>query len=274
MKKLLGTLAFWGLVILGPGVVMLWNWISYITAGLGYGEGSLFYNALLLISQGAACGMAYIAVVSITGEPGGYCARYNCLICAVAMFGLMISDIMQGETIRAISLGIGAIVSCVCLSRVIKDYGDTAKNEKQEAVEGTDTGTPRKGLPRSNWWKVMLVVIAAAAALYGAWYFGVRCGVKAQMEIMTEQMETAVEEAKAEGMREQREIDQKGMNHNKHSSAMIAYNVNAEYGMNPERAYEIVEAYNASWDHGGYSWDTYQTALAAVLYTASLFAGN
>lgn len=129
-------------------------------------------------------------------------------------------------------------------------------------------------LPKSNWWKVLLIVIAGAAALYGAWYFGVQCGASAQTEIMAEQMETAVEEAKAEGMREQREIDQNGMNHNKQSSAVIAYNVNAEYGMNPERAYEIVEAYNASWDHSGYSLETYQAALAAVLYTASLFAGD
>ena len=268
-------MAFWGLVILGPGVVMLWNWISYVTVGLGYGEGSLFYNALLLISQGAACAMAYIAVVSITGEPGGYCARYNCLICAVAMFGLMLSDITQGETLRAISLGIGAVVSCVCLSRVIKDYGNTAKNEKQEQEKSTNAEASGKNPQKSNRWKILLVVIAGAAALYGAWYFGVQCGAKAQEEILTEQMEKAVDiarkEGNADGKKEQREIDQKAMKHGKRSSATIAYNVNAAYGMYPEDAYAIINDYNSKADHGGHSWEVYQTAMRAVIYTANLF---
>lgn len=35
-------------------------------------------------------------------------------------------------------------------------------------------------LPKPNWRKILLIVIAAVAALYGAWYFGVQCGGKAQ----------------------------------------------------------------------------------------------
>ncbi len=166
MKKLLGTLAFWGLVILGPVAIMLWNKFSYIMAGLGYGEGSFFYNALLLISQGLACGMAYFAVISITGEPGGYCARYNCLICAVVMAGLTISDITLGETFRAATLGIGAAVSCVCLGRVIKDYGNTAKNEKQEE--------PKKNTQRQDNYLVPVLLALAIAVL--AFAIGVEVG--------------------------------------------------------------------------------------------------
>lgn len=166
MKKFLGTLAFWGLVIIGPVAIMLWNKFSYIMAGLGYGEGSFFYNALLLISQGLACGMAYIALLSITKEPGGYCARYNCLICAVAMAGLAISDINLGETFRAATLGIGAVASCICLGCVIKDYGNTAKNEKQEEPK---TNTKRKD-------DYLVPVLLALAIAILAFAIGVEVG--------------------------------------------------------------------------------------------------
>lgn len=130
-------------------------------------------------------------------------------------------------------------------------------------------------LPKSNWWKILLVVIAGAAALYGSWYFGVQCGVSAHADVADAQTEAAiaeaVQDAKNEAKREQREKDLKELVHNR-SSVVIALAVFDQYGMNPEDAYEIVVAYNDSGDHGGYSWDEYQNALGAVLYTAYMFS--
>lgn len=126
-------------------------------------------------------------------------------------------------------------------------------------------------LPKSNWWKILLVVIAGAAALYGAWYFGAQYGAADKPEVVTAQIEEAVQNAKNEAKQEQRAKDLKELVHNR-SSASIAYSVKKAYGINPEEAYEIVEAYNENGNHGGYSWDEYQNALGAVLYTANLFA--
>lgn len=155
---------------------------------------------------------------------------------------------------------------------------DSVKARMEEILQKPESLTHVQrpdDLPKSNWWKILLVVIAGAAALYGAWYFGVQCGASAHADVADAQTEAAiaeaVQDAKNEAKREQREKDLKELVHNR-SSVVIALAVFDQYGIHPEDAYEIVVAYNDSGDHGGYSWDEYQNALGAVLYTAYMFS--
>lgn len=138
--------------------------------------------------------------------------------------------------------------------------------EKPEALESI----PRPdGLPKSNWWKILCVVIAGAAALYGAWYFGVQCGAKAQTEIMTEQNE-GYNEGYAEGKNFQRNWDTDKMTVSGQNLKDIVNDVAEEYGIEPAEAYDILSDYNDRPDHGGYSWDEYQEAIQVIIYTVSL----
>lgn len=138
--------------------------------------------------------------------------------------------------------------------------------EKPEALESI----PRPdGLPKSNWWKILCVVIAGAAALYGAWYFGVQCGAKAQTEIMTEQNE-GYNEGYAEGKNFQRNWDTDKMTVSGQNLKDIVNDVAEEYGIEPAEAYDILSDYNDQPDHGGYSWDEYQEAIQVIIYTVSL----
>lgn len=138
--------------------------------------------------------------------------------------------------------------------------------EKPEALESI----PRPdGLPKSNWWKILCVVIAGAAALYGAWYFGVQCGAKAQTEIMTEQNE-GYNEGYSEGKKFQRNWDIDKMTVSGQNLKDIVNDVAEEYGIEPAVAYDILSDYNDQPDHGGYSWDEYQEAIQVIIYTVSL----
>ena len=138
--------------------------------------------------------------------------------------------------------------------------------EKPEALESI----PRPDeLPKSNWWKILCIVIAGAAALYGAWYFGVQCGAKAQTEIMTEQNE-GYNEGYSEGKKFQRNWDIDKMTVSGQNLKDIVNDVAEEYGIEPAVAYDILNDYNDNADHGGYSWDEYQEAIQVIIYTVSL----
>lgn len=189
--------------------------------------------------------------------------------CCGLLFGWLISG---GKTCcNAANVG----DACKVFLRFAKfgkeDYIKSRMEEILQKPEALESVPRPDDMPKSNWWKILLVAIAGAAALYGAWYFGVQYGAAAKPEAVTAQIEEAVQNAKNEAKQEQRAKDLKELVHNR-SSASIAYSVKKVYGLNPEEAYEIVEAYNENGNHGGYSWDEYQNALGAVLYTANLFA--
>lgn len=139
--------------------------------------------------------------------------------------------------------------------------------EKPEALESI----PRPDdLPKSNWWKILFVVIAGAAALYGAWYFGAQCGAKAQTEIMTGQMETAVQDAKNEAKRQQQEKDIEGLTVGNKNLKTLVTLVEGQYGVGPREAYDLVMDYADQGANSGYSYDEYENALEAILYFAEL----
>ena len=149
---------------------------------------------------------------------------------------------------------------------------DSVKALMEESLEQPEAleSIPRPDeLPKSNWWKILCVVIAGAAALYGAWYFGVQCGAKAQTEIMTEQNE-GYNEGYAEGKNFQRNWDTDKMTVSGQNLKDIVNDVAEEYGIEPAVAYDILNDYNDKPDHGGYSWDEYQEAIQVIIYTVSL----
>lgn len=137
--------------------------------------------------------------------------------------------------------------------------------EKPEALESI----PRPDdLPKSNWWKILFVVIAGAAALYGAWYFGGQCA--ANSSDTAEQID-AYGRGYDAGVEYQKNHDLQELTIDGVDIRWIADQVSQVYGMQPAKAYTIVCGYSEKPNHDGYTFERYQEAMEAILYTVSLF---
>lgn len=151
---------------------------------------------------------------------------------------------------------------------------DSVKARMEEILQKPESLTHVQrpdDLPKSNWWKILLVVIAGAAALYGAWYFGVQCGASAHAEsARNEGYNQGYYAGYDKGKEEQWVSDRQSLVVRGKNLKMIIESVESEYGIEPAKAYAILNAYNNNADHGGYSWDEYQEAIQVIIYTVSL----
>lgn len=134
-----------------------------------------------------------------------------------------------------------------------------------------------KDKPKTNKALVFLLVLLAVLCLCVAWEAGRQFGAENTRTELAEQMEADLKHetatAKKEGRQQQRERDKKEMEYQGTNAAVIAHRVKAIYKLSPEAAYDIVADYGNG-NKGRYSWDDYQNALEAVLYTAYCFNGD
>lgn len=286
MKKFLGTLAFWGIALFGPGLVVLFSQFSYSVVGA---EESFPSEVVYLISQGLACYLAYLAVVQITKEPGGYCARYNCMICTLVMGGMALTDFVNGTNLRAVALAIAAVVSGACVYEVIKAYGDKAKDETVQAEQGVKTDTPvlqnsakEKAAetqdtkkPKSKT-KVLsgtvpawlLVAVCCAVVVVVGYLLGVYVpGIREESQ---GNYDSAYQRGYTAGKDAQYEKDLKGMTVGNKNLKTLVTLVESQYGVGPREAYDLVMDYADQGANSGYSYDEYENALEAILYFAEL----
>lgn len=289
MKKLWGTLVFWGTALFGPGLVVLLSKISYSFVGA---EDSFPEGLVYIVSQGIACYLAYMAVVKITGEPSGYCTRYNCMICTLVMGGMALTDFVSGTYLRAVALAIAAVVSGACVYEVIKAYGDKAKDEtehgkpeaeREEAPkvaenaavpEAPKEAQPEKKAPSAakkpgktvpEWLLVAVCCVAVAIVGYllGVYVPGIR-------EESQGNYDSAYQRGYTAGKDAQYEKDLKGMTYGNKNLKTLVTLVESQYGVGPREAYDLVMDYADQGANSGYSYDEYENALEAILYFAEL----
>ena len=278
MKKLWATLVFWFWVLLGPMALGLLLQICW--GMLGGDQEDLYRNVqnLVFFVQPWACIMAYYSVVKITNEPGGYCTRYNCLVGVIVVAGLTVSDMLGGFFLRAASLGTSCVILIICLNNAIQDYGNTAKNEaqkpeKEAPKEAASTAKPAvKTVPAWTLWVCIGVFLVAAVLVAEVYIPGVRQQAEAAAaeQIASERMESYNRGYDA-GVEYQKNHDLQELTIDGVDIRWIADQVSQVYGMQPAKAYTIVCGYSEKPNHDGYTFERYQEALEAILYTVSLF---
>lgn len=294
MKKFLGILAFWGIAFLGPGLVVLFAQFSYSVVGAGESFPS---EIVYLISQGLACYLAYLAVVKITKEPGGYCARYNCMICTLVMGCMALTDFVNGTNLRAVALAIAAVISGACVYEVIKAYGDKAKDEtvqvkpesgkaevpsaevvtvepkaqkmvepaEVKSVKTTEPGAkkPKGTVPAWLLVAVCCVAVAAVGYLLVVYVPGIQGESQGSYD-------SGYQAGYAAGKEFQREKDVEGLTVGNKNLKTLVTLVESQYGVGPREAYDLVMDYADQGANSGYSYDEYENALEAILYFAEL----
>lgn len=87
-------LAYWGVVFIGPGLVLLWNNLNYYLTGTGYGTGSLMYKVLKFLSQPVSFFLAYYVLQAILKEKHNLLAMVNCgvALCVCFVFVIVSED--------------------------------------------------------------------------------------------------------------------------------------------------------------------------------------
>lgn len=112
----LGIIAtFWSLMILGPFLVMLWNWVTVWFSGFGYLEGSFGYKILIFVAQPISCGLAHYAAQSISNEDHGICVLVNEIIAACIFVLLILSAVfLQSDILTALNNLTSSVVIIVC----------------------------------------------------------------------------------------------------------------------------------------------------------------
>lgn len=87
-------LAYWGVVFIGPGLVLLWNNLNYYLTGTGYGTGSLMYKVLKFLSQPVSFFLAYCVLQAILKEKHNLLAMVNCgvALCVCFVFVIVSED--------------------------------------------------------------------------------------------------------------------------------------------------------------------------------------
>lgn len=274
MKKLWATLVFWFWVLLGPMALGLLLKICW--GMLGGDQEDLYRNVqnLVFFVQPWACIMAYYSVVKITNEPGGYCTRYNCLVGVIVVAGLTVSDMLGGFFLRAASLGTSCVILVICLNNTIQDYRNTAKNEAQKPEEeapkeaASTAKAAVKTVPAWTLWVCIGVFLVAAVLVAGGYIPGIqRTGngtdTAEQIDDYGRGYDAGVEYQKNHDLQE---LTIDGVD-----IRWIADQVSQVYGMQPAKAYTIVCGYSEKPNHDGYTFERYQEALEAILYTVSLF---
>ncbi len=119
------TAAYWVLILLGPGLVVLFNNITLWFSGGGFYEGSFGYKLLVFFSQPFACYLAYSAAESISEDEHSICVLVNEIV-AICIFILLTFSafFLLGEPLNAISYivsAIATIISAVYTSKTLSN---------------------------------------------------------------------------------------------------------------------------------------------------------
>ena len=107
--------AYWALILLGPGLVMLYNAITLWFSGGGFYEGSFGYKILVFASQPIACALAHSAAQSISKDDHSICVLVNEII-SVCIFVLLIlsSFFLQNKPLNSINHIVSTVVTIIC----------------------------------------------------------------------------------------------------------------------------------------------------------------
>lgn len=267
MKKLWATLVFWFWVLLGP--IAFGLLVEICWAMLGNLDNALTpVSWAVIFAQPVSCFLAYRSAAKITGELGGDCVRYNCLAGIVLMALLVLTDAMNGNYPRAVSLVVSCAVLAHCIKQVIQDYGNTAKDE---TAAPTPKPTPKPREKMEPWviWCV-IAMIAAAGVILGAGMLSQK-----QDRELEEAKEAAYLSGYSEGyntgMADEKAKAKKEMSPNGLTVKRISEFVGQQYNLTPHEAANIVSQYNHPGKDGAKpSWDEYMNAIWALAYTGTL----
>lgn len=125
MKKILkvvwATVAYWLLVLFGPILVFLWNFLSPGS----YKEDDFGFTILRAVAQAIACGIAYAAAEHISHDEHDICILVNVVICAVIFVVLFL---FSRETLNYISNALSFITCVVLAVSKSKEISNKVKN--------------------------------------------------------------------------------------------------------------------------------------------------
>ena len=115
------TIAFWGMVLLGPGLVILFNNLTTLFSEAGYYEGSIGYKILVFFSQSIGCALAYSVAESISKYDHQICVFVNEIICICFLVLLALSMFfLLNETINGLNYVVATIVTIICSKETVK----------------------------------------------------------------------------------------------------------------------------------------------------------
>lgn len=89
------TLCYWFVTLMGPALIVIWNNLSFVMTGAGYGSGSFMYKVLTFAAQPVSCAMAASLADSVGKQSHRKCVLINC---AISTFALLFLAYYQGTT--------------------------------------------------------------------------------------------------------------------------------------------------------------------------------
>lgn len=145
------------------------------------------------------------------------------------------------------------------------------KEGNTEAAKPKAKKEPVKTVPAWVLWACVGMFAAAVVLMVGVYIPGVRQQAAEQAEsARNEEYNQGYYAGYDKGQEEQWVSDRQSLVVRGKNLKMIIESVESEYGIEPAKAYAILNAYNNNADHGGYSWDEYQEAIQVIIYTVSL----
>lgn len=136
--------AYWALVLLGPGLVMLFNAITLWFSGGGFYEGSFGYKILVFTSQPIACALAHSAARSISKDEHSICVLVNEIISACIFVLLILSSFfLLNKPLNAINHIVSTVVTIICAVSTSKALANVSfSNSGREVVASVVSPPP------------------------------------------------------------------------------------------------------------------------------------
>ena len=235
-----------------------------ISAGLGLllaivaavrGEGAFFrqwlagFAAVLGLFGGVPLGGLLTLIFQKWDD--GFCTKAgNILWYGTTVGGFAMSWILKTD------LGTGVFVAAFVISAlacsILKQWGE----------HGEGKSTAKDSLI------IILSLVAAAYILDIRWDNTAKVSAAEKEQ---EAYDSAYEEGYQQGRKDQEESDREQLTIEGKSIVDVEEQVYEYYGLNPYEAWTIIEEYNYDGTHGGITWEEYQNAIEAAVFTAGVF---
>lgn len=246
----------------GAGFTILYS--ALISAGLG-----LLFAAFTAIFEDGAFLQTWLntfaaLIALIGGFPLGglltlifqkwdeeFCTKAgNILWYGTTVGGYALSQLLKFDLGRGVFIAAFVISALVC--SILKDWGE--HGEGKEAA------------------KTSIIIVLSLVAV--AYMLDIRWDNMAKVSASEKEQEaydSAYEEGYQQGRKDQEESDWEKLTIEGKSIVDVEEQVYEYYGLNPYEAWSVIEEYNYDGTHGGITWEEYQNAIEAAVFTAGVF---